>query len=71
MKTRDRVICEVLFISLTLFYSTMSNNNASKGVAGGVDLKFIMGTLTSEVKMIFKAKLEQFHERVEQSFEHP
>ena len=40
------------FFSLTLFCSTMSNNNASKGVAGGVDLKFIMEALTSEVKRI-------------------
>ena len=49
----------------------MSNNNASKGVVGGVDLKFIMEALTSEVKRIFRAELEQFHERVEQSFMHP
>ena len=34
-------------------------------------MKFILGALTSEVKRMFKAKLEQFHERVEQSFEHP
>ena len=46
----------------------MSNNNASEGVAGKVDLKFIMEALTSEVKRIFRAELEQFHERVEQSF---
>ena len=56
------------FFSLTLFCSTMSNNNASESVAGKVDLKFIMEALTSEVKRIFKAELEQFHERVEQSF---
>ena len=49
----------------------MSNNNTSKGVEGGVDLKFIMEALTSEVKRIFRAELEQFHERVEKSFEHP
>ena len=48
----------------------MSNNKKSKGVAGGVDLKFIMEALTSEVKRIFRAELERFHERVEQSFEH-
>ena len=36
-----------------------------------VDMKFIMEALTSEVKRIFKAELEQFHERVEQSFEQP
>ena len=34
-------------------------------------MKFIMEALTSEVKRIFKAELEQFHERVEQSFEQP
>ena len=49
----------------------MSNNNASEGVAGGVDMKFIMQALTSEVQRMFKAELEQFHERVEQSFKHP
>ena len=49
----------------------MSNNNASEGVAGGVDMKFIMQALTSEVQRMFRAELEQFHERVEQSFEHP
>ena len=49
----------------------MSDNNASEGVAGGVDMKFIMQALTSEVQKMFRAELEQFHERVEQSFEHP
>ena len=49
----------------------MPNNNASEGVAGGVDMKFIMYALNSEVQIMFRAKLEQFHERVEQSFEHP
>ena len=49
----------------------MSDNNASEGVAGGIDMKFIMQALTSEVQRMFRAKLEQFHERVEQSFEHP
>ena len=49
----------------------MSNNNASEGVVGGVDMKFIMQALTSEVQRMFRAELEQFHERVEQSFEHP
>ena len=48
----------------------MSNNGASEGVTGGIDTKFIMEALTSEVKRIFMAELEQFHERVEQSFEH-
>ena len=49
----------------------MSNNDASEGVTGGVDMKFIMEALTSEVKMMFRAELEQFHERVEQSLEQP
>ena len=48
----------------------MSNNNASEDVAGGVDMKFIMQALTSKVQRMFRAELEQFHERVEQSFEH-
>ena len=49
----------------------MSNNDAFEGVTGGVDMKFIMEALTSEVKQMFRDELEQFHERVEQSFEHP
>ena len=49
----------------------MSNNDASKGVTRGIDMKFIVETLTSEVKRMFRVELEQFHERVEQSFEHP
>ena len=49
----------------------MSNNNAFESMTGGVDMKLIMEALTSEVKRIFKAELEQFHERVEQSFEQP
>ena len=49
----------------------MSNNSASESMTGGVDMKFIMEALTSEVKRIFKAELEQFHERVEQRFEQP
>ena len=49
----------------------MSNNNASEGVVGGVDMKFIMQALTSEVQRIFRVELEQFHEMVEQSFKHP
>ena len=49
----------------------MSNTNASEGVVGGVDMKFIMQVLTSKVQRMFRAELEQFHERVEQSFEHP
>ena len=34
-------------------------------------MKFIMEALISEVKRIFKAELDKFHERVEQSFEQP
>ena len=34
-------------------------------------MKFIMEALTSEVQRMFRAKLEQFHERVEQSLEQP
>ena len=49
----------------------MSNDDASEGVKGGIEVKFIMEALTSEVKRMFRAELEQFHERVEQSFEHP
>ena len=49
----------------------MSNNDASEGVTGGVDMKFIMEAITSEVKRMFRAELEQFHERVEQSLEQP
>ena len=49
----------------------MSNNRASESMTGEVDMKFIMEALTSEVKRIFKAELEKFHERVEQSFEQP
>ena len=49
----------------------MSNNGASEGVTGGIDMKFIMETLTSEVKRMFRVELEQFHQRVEQSFEYP
>ena len=49
----------------------MSDNNASEGVAGGVHMKFVMLALTSEVQRMCRAELEQFHERVEQSFEHP
>ena len=75
MQTREGVICEVLFFYFLFFepcfYSNMSNNSSSESMTGGVDMKFIMEALTSEVKRIFKAELEQFHERVEQSFEQP
>ena len=75
METREGVICEVLFFLFSFsepcFYSNMSNNSSSESVTGGVDMKFIMEALTSEVKRIFNAELEQFHERVEQSFEQP
>ena len=49
----------------------MLNNNASEGVTGGIDMKFLMQALTSEMQRMFRVELEQFHERVEQSFEHP
>ena len=49
----------------------MSNNSAFEGVKGGIDMKFIMKALTSEVQRMFRAELEQFHERVEQSLEQP
>ena len=55
MKTRDGVICEVLFFFfLTLFYSNMSND-IFEGVMGGIDTKFIMEALTNEVKRMFRA----------------
>ena len=49
----------------------MSNNGASEGAMGGIEMKFIMEALTSEVKRMFRTKVEQFHERLEKSFEHP
>ena len=49
----------------------MSNNGASEGAIVGIDMKFIMKALTSEVKRIFRTKVEQFYERLEKSFEHP
>ena len=61
----------IIFFFLPCFYSNLANNRASESMTGGVDMKFIMEALTSEVKRIFKAELEQFHERVEQSFEQP
>ena len=70
MKTRKGVICEVLFFffSNLVICNNMSNKGASEGVMGGIYMKFIMRALTSEVKRMFRVKLEQFHERVEQSF---
>ena len=59
------------FLSNLVFCSNMSTNGAYEGVTRGIYMKFIMEALTSEVKRMFRAKLEQFHERVEQSFEHP
>ena len=47
----------------------MSNNGAFKGAAEGIDMKFIMEALTSEVKRMFRDEFEQFHERVEKSLE--
>ena len=46
------------YFFLTLFCSNMSNNNASEGVTKGIDMKFIMEALTSEVKKIFRAEFE-------------
>ena len=59
------------FFPNLVFSSNMSNNGACEGVTGGIDTKFIMEALTSEIKRIFRVELEQLHERVEQSFEHP
>ena len=70
MKTSERVIYEVFFFSILVF-ATMSNNSAFEGVKGGIDMKFIMNALTSEVQRMFRAEVEQFHERVEQSLEQP
>ena len=47
----------------------MSNNDASKGVTSGIDMKFIMEVLTRKVKRMFRAEFEQFHEGIEQSLE--
>ena len=64
MKTHEGVICEFLFFfSNLVFCSNMSNNGASGSVTGGVDIKFIMEALTSKVKRMFRAELEQFHEK--------
>ena len=60
MKTSEGVICEVNLV----FCSNMSNSDTSEGVMGGIDMKFIMEALTSDVKRMFRAELEQFHERV-------
>ena len=52
MKTCEGVICEVLFFYNFVCCSNMSNNDTSKGVTGGIDMKFIIEALTSEVKRI-------------------
>ena len=49
----------------------MTNNGASEGVKGGIDMKFFMQALTNEVQRMFRAELEQFHERVDQNLEQP
>ena len=59
------------FFSILFFCNNMSNNGASEGVTRGIDIKFLMQALTSELNRIFRAEFEQFHERVGQSFEHP
>ena len=53
-----------------LFCINMLNNGAFESVTGGIDMKFLMQALTREVQRMFMVELEQFHERVEQSFEH-
>ena len=60
-----------IFFQTLFFCRNMSNNGASEGVTEGIDMKFIMEALTNEVKRMFRAELEQFHKRVEKSFEHP
>ena len=60
------------FFFLTLFFcNNMSNKGASGGVTEGIDMKFIMEALTSEVKRMFRAELAQFYKRVEQSLRQP
>ena len=49
----------------------MSNNDTSEGLMRGIDMNFIMEALTTKVKRMFRVKLEQFHERVEQSLKQP
>ena len=58
------------FFSNLVFCRNMSNNSAFEGVTGGIDMKFLMQALTSEVQRMFSGELEQFHEMVEQNFEH-
>ena len=41
-----------------LVFCNMSNNDASESVTRGIDLKFIMEALTSEVKRMFRDELE-------------
>ena len=48
-----------LFSNL-VFFVAIYQNGASEGVTGGIDTKFIMEALTSEVKRMFRAELEQF-----------
>ena len=43
------------FFSNLVFGSNMSNNDASEGVTGGIDMKFAMEALTSEIKRMFRA----------------
>ena len=56
---------------LTLFCSNMSNNDTFEGVTRKNDMKFIMEALTNKLKRMFRAELEQFHQRVKQSSEQP
>ena len=46
----------------------MSNNGASEGMTGGIDMNFI---IEAEVMRMFRDEFEQFHEKVEQSLEQP
>ena len=55
MKTTEIVIYGPNFFSNLVFCSNMSNNGASEGATGGIDMKFIMEALTSEVKRMFRA----------------
>ena len=61
------MICEDLFFffSNLVFCINMSNHVTFEGMTRGIDTKFLMEALTSEVKIVFRDELEQFHERVE------
>ena len=47
------------FFFITLFFcSNLSNNDASEGVMGGIDINFIMDALTSKVNRMFRDEVE-------------